>query len=429
MRLFNAHSANLAFPFRFFIFLFVVVGSFLSCKRTAEDVVVNDTFNAAAAKEWYYGPFKKSPEWASSPVNGKKLPDWKYGVYRKVGSMEFVEFPLVKEVSKIALIGESGLSESDKKRLANSSLHRIVFVKKADGQVMVREVDYVPEWSYLNQKGFDISGIAMGQSDNDFSGRLFVRKWNGDELMKWNVKKGVVTSSIKIVTRKKNLMALHTNAASSSNSGCTQEVCYWKQHCVRFYSGDEFIKEECGVWELDYCEDEEVPCPDDDGDDPGPCAGLSAEECACQVYGIGCSGGGDDDDDDYIESKNISFEVEESNYTEDDAVYNADANGNVGYSPIKYSYHATVDRQRSTGLIVAIYIDPITADPMDGSYTDIYNRSVRRSLTLLAHSNYHSFLPATFAWINWKCDVHARYIYADGSVKTRQWTVQKSQFH
>lgn len=90
---------------------------FSSCQRIIEPLSTSHNFSAEVAKEWYYGKFKKTTEWASSSLKGKKLPDWQHGYYRKVGDMEIMEFPLFKETTTISLSYIGSLSIADKKDL------------------------------------------------------------------------------------------------------------------------------------------------------------------------------------------------------------------------------------------------------------------------------------------------------------------------
>ncbi|MBA3674704.1 MAG: hypothetical protein H0W75_07065, partial [Chitinophagaceae bacterium] len=158
-------SKLLLFLFSFSAIVIFII-TFNSCKKVALDEVFtpefDKTFNTAAAKEWYYGTFKKSAEWASyysiksgttanngaiastekaAKPNELKLPDWKHGVYRKVGNMEVMEFPLHKAHRSISIPNKS-LTEGEKKKIAAASLTRIVFIKRGEN-IYVREIDYI----------------------------------------------------------------------------------------------------------------------------------------------------------------------------------------------------------------------------------------------------------------------------------------------
>lgn len=128
----------------------------VACQKSFEPSLQTGEFNSAAAKEWYYSTFKKSPEWvsyysntkskASNKAIWKKLPDWKNGKYQNVGNIEIVEFPLVKALKTVPIISQPGLSNEQKKKIAEASLSRIAFFKK-DGRILVREISYIPDWA------------------------------------------------------------------------------------------------------------------------------------------------------------------------------------------------------------------------------------------------------------------------------------------
>jgi len=147
--------------FQAFLLLAILIGTIVACKKgfdePKDEILRIDKFNPAAVKEWWYGTFVKSAEWTSyysgqknnKLVNSKvrdKSPDWNHGTYRKVGNMEIVEFPLIKGVASLLLPLNSKLTASNRKRIAEASLTRIAFIKKGDGNIIVREIDYIPDW-------------------------------------------------------------------------------------------------------------------------------------------------------------------------------------------------------------------------------------------------------------------------------------------
>lgn len=109
---------------------------------------------------------------------GKKLPDWKHPIFGKIGEYDVIEFPLQEAIKNISLASNNSLSESDKNRVADASLSRILFIKKKN-EILVREIDYIPEWNYLQTNAFDLSGISVLSPMNEFTGHLVVQKWNG----------------------------------------------------------------------------------------------------------------------------------------------------------------------------------------------------------------------------------------------------------
>jgi hypothetical protein len=271
-----------------------VIGSFNACKKYApasKEIARenNGEFNTAAAREWYYGHFKKTNNWKSydPDVQGKKLPDWEHGRYHRTGTLEIAEFPLEQAKRSYGIAG-TGLNDQAKEKIAAASQSRILFIKKADGSILVREADYVPDWEYLDKKGYDISNVQMGKPENDFTGRLTIKRWNETEVSKWQVKDGKL----------KRQLSLQTKSADSSSTG-SKTLCNdfllittWAQNCIDFYRGDQLIKEVCGNW-MPVSSQVEPNC--DFVWDGDPCENVTADECLCMLYSI-CQSNGNEEE-------------------------------------------------------------------------------------------------------------------------------------
>lgn len=280
-------SKSLLFLFSFSVVATFIIG-FNSCKKVASEELLsqelNTSFNAATAKEWYYGIFKKSSEWKSYYINtnskiasaGKtgsassvpKLPDWGHPSYRKAGNLEIVEFPLVKSYKDVS-VPSAGLSASDQKRIAEASLTRIVFIKDGD-KIDVREVDYIPEMESLRKMNFDLSSNTVNKLDKNFSGRLVIKKWDGTEVGRRLVVDG------KIVKRgiiKKSSEKIGDNLKLNSNGNrqvcSTIRITEYERFCIPILDGDNIqTGEYCTEWtptgfswQEEYCY--EVPDEED----------------------------------------------------------------------------------------------------------------------------------------------------------------------
>ncbi|MEQ1553077.1 MAG: hypothetical protein ABL929_02795 [Ferruginibacter sp.] len=279
------------------IVLFFVVLTF-GCKKTRLDQAynTNEPFDAAAAKEWYYGVFKNSAEWKSSAEAGKKLPDWKHGVYRKIGSLEIVEFPLIKSKREYSILDKNNSSRQDAIRLANASFTIIIFIKNNNSKIFIREIDYIPEENYAKKYNFDINKVSYFLPNCDFSGRMIIRQWAGITVSIFNLEKGIITRKGRIVKNKQNTFNTVTGDYCYSN-----QYCVWQQDCTLTFYGDGTITNECGEWyNTGDCWMEEYCPPDDD-----PCIGLTPTECLCLILGIGCSDDPPPPDD---EGENLSVE-------------------------------------------------------------------------------------------------------------------------
>ncbi len=261
-----------------------VIVTVVSCQKEAAVPGTNEPFDAAVAKEWYYGTFKKSGEWASSASRGKKLPDWKNGTYSKTRDKEIVEFPLVQEKKTVSLINNVNLSDADKKRITEASQSRIVFIKYRNGKVRVRELQYIPDLGYLAAHSYDISENRLGKFDKDFSGMIVSKKWNGEEKARSIVKSGKVTSRFK-----KMLTASNSSRIQSCAVGDV-EVIEWARDDEMHIYGDGMVTYEVGEWYPtgnSWCVSEEETEENPGCDEPG------SLECFCELIG-GCEeeGGG-----------------------------------------------------------------------------------------------------------------------------------------
>lgn len=259
----------------------------MGCQKTLtnEDLVTDVAssskgFNAAFAKEWYYSAFKKSADWLKAPDHGQKLPDWKGGIYYKIGDMEVVDFPLQKEKTKISIPSANSLTLADRNKLANASLKRILFIKNSENNITLREVDYIPDWQYLQKKKFDISNVAYGKGGDDFTGKMIVKDWEGASLSIRLVVNGKITQVGKIKNSNSKVNNITgTNNTENVSSCTTFEFCIWQQDCVVILTGD-VMGSTCGEWYNTYeCWTEEF-CEGEEEEDPST------------TYGVGCNGGG-----------------------------------------------------------------------------------------------------------------------------------------
>lgn len=264
---------------------------FIACRKNLNESTA-DTFSQNEAKEWYYSTFKKSSEWQQSKEKGKKLPDWKNGTYRRVGNMEIVEFPLMKERKSYAIPSAISLSSSEIRKITDGSLSRIAFIRASNNEIAVREVDYIPDIDYLELKGYDICDIKLGNKENNFSGRIITKKWNGTILSTRKSENGKITKTGKRINNA-NLKSNSLSSTTTNNSnGCEMvEICEYERFCEEVHVGDAWVPTgECTPWEpTGNCWFEEY-CG------PGECDYGSSESCECQLYGMGCEGGGGGED-------------------------------------------------------------------------------------------------------------------------------------
>lgn len=286
---------NKLIPICIFGFLTVTV-TLVACKKVFTGNAT-DLFAQSEAKEWYYKVFKKSPEWQQSKEKGKKLPDWENGTYRRVGNIEIVEFPLMKERKVFAIPSTNNLSNAEIGKISDGSLSRIAFIKSSSNEIFVRELDYIPEIDFLILKKYDISDTEVSNKGSLFSGRIITKKWNGTILSIRKLKNGRISKVGKKVSKDTQHLRAKSNSsyspATNNISGCEMvEICEYERYCEEVRVGDTWIPtENCTPWEPtgdcwveEYC-------------NTGECDYGSSEACECQLYNIGCedSGGGGED--------------------------------------------------------------------------------------------------------------------------------------
>ena len=204
--------------------------------------------------------------------------------------MEIVEFPLSRETTSFGILSES-LTAQDRHLVFSGSLGRIIFIKTSDGRIVVRELDYVPDLAYLQTKKFDISEVMLGTDNNDFTGRLTIKKWGGEKLSVLKMEKGKIIAKGKIRPVQQNANNLNTE------SGCSLEfICDEMETCTYYKEGDRWVNTgNCSAPFLANCTMITYGCDDEDdipGDDE-QCNFGSSESCECQIFGTGCDGEGD----------------------------------------------------------------------------------------------------------------------------------------
>jgi hypothetical protein len=68
----------------------------------------------------------------------------------------------------------------------------MVIIKTQTNEMVVRKLYYVPDYKYLLSKGYDISNVMLGKSNDDFTGLLITKKWNDELLSYHKVKNGKI---------------------------------------------------------------------------------------------------------------------------------------------------------------------------------------------------------------------------------------------
>lgn len=252
-----------------------------------------ETFTKEAAKEWYYGVFKKSAEYLSfdQKSKGKKLPKWSESFYKKIGNIEVIEMPLVKLQKDILIPVNDKITRQQQQRIIQASLTKILFLKKGD-DIFVRELIYVPDYDYLNEMNFDISNNNFYNLDKKFRGNINIQSWNDEFLNGYKMINGKISKRISIEKKNKNDLSrirTWTTTQQQVSNGCLREkTIEWKETCnpITIHGmngGDDLTTEQCeeeivseSEWEIVYCDPALGEC-----EDPA----LSFEECLCKQMG------------------------------------------------------------------------------------------------------------------------------------------------
>ncbi len=101
----------------------------------------------------------------------------------------------------------------------------------------------------------------------------------------------------------------------------------------------------------------------------------------------------------------------------------------TNYIRLKYTHTASVEYVTFAGytIVSSVFPNPTTADPMSSPFIDSRGFSGTRDITLLGHYNTWESLTPPFIRINWRVDVHGRYINNQPNVYTKQWTHNHSE--
>lgn len=329
-----------------------------SCRRGVEQQMVakSNEFNMEAAKEWWYGSFRKSPEYQkrdfSSPLSTpqgmstKKYPRWNAAIAYSIGSLQVVELPLVYETNSILLPGMSQLNQTPEgERVARAAVHKLMLVRIANGEIVVRNVTLVPTLDFAMQTGYDLSRINLQKLPPNFSGYQMIGGWDESVKNVIHYIDGKAIRRVKLIKRQTGMQRSPTHSRTNDDPNSCLQCERWVPKkvwaCVIIPSGDDLADEEAcrenGSWVDSQTEGtcESIPnCPDGDGPDPfTQCLneGNTPEECMCQLYQLEC--GDDDWDGDGDEIDYSCYNTQENNFQQTIANSSTD-NSDMSYTSI-----------------------------------------------------------------------------------------------
>ncbi|MBS1737036.1 MAG: hypothetical protein JSS98_10610 [Bacteroidetes bacterium] len=236
------------------------MGAINSCvkvqKQIDAELNLQGRLSPSIAKQWYTQNFSQTDIWKSAWLKSKKFIDWKNPVYKKIGERGMLEFPLLKQHSILSVPGGK-LSATQIRQVVNASLKKVLFIKKPDNITYIREIDYVPDWDYLQQHSFNISKSSLGLIGDDFTGTVLVKDWNGILISMRYVQDGKVTKQIRRATAQ-------PSAARTASCQYVQ-YCMWYEDCEVI--GDQWT-DNCGEPYMDpydcyydyVCDGDDDPC-------------------------------------------------------------------------------------------------------------------------------------------------------------------------
>ncbi|HEY0066410.1 MAG TPA: hypothetical protein VGB46_03580 [Flavisolibacter sp.] len=262
----------------------LILGMGLGCRRNLPGpdqlLIDQNEFTVPAVRQWYFQVFEKSQEWETAWAKGKKYPQWSKGTYQRIGNLEIWEFPLIKEKTKFLVRKDNSVTVAETRKIVDASFSRVLFIRNSAREIVVREVDYIPEWQYLKNQNFDVSMSGYGKAGDDFTGTLVVKDWNESVVSMRVLKNGKITGYLS-----KPGTTYRNNANSSARTNAIEchavQYCMWYEDCK--VVGDQ-MTDDCGEPYMD----------------PNDC--FYQEECTgeeddpCVLYGAcGDEGGGDGD--------------------------------------------------------------------------------------------------------------------------------------
>ncbi|MVT12272.1 hypothetical protein GO493_28705 [Chitinophaga sp. ysch24] len=162
----------------------------------------------------------------------------------------------------------------------------------------------------------------------------------------------------------------------------------------------------------------------------GNAVGCSIESATMDNYQYhvnSCNATGGNPNDPVIDENGIEHVTVEE-WAPDEDYSTEDLNNGASRVAIKYTYNAQITRDPDTFVIIGIVMDPIMAFPVVARFSDTYGRTVTRSITLFDKAAWYVLAPGNLhVNLFWSCLVHAKYVYSDGMLNTRQWAITKTR--
>jgi hypothetical protein len=285
-----------------------------SCQKESSKTET-DKSDVGIAKEWWYGSFRKTPEYSSinlaSPLapptssSSKKYPDWAKAISYKKYNFDIVEVPLYHITNNVLLPGMQNLPLPEAARIAKSVTNKLILIKKTDGTTVVRVASIIPSADYAKNNSYDISKLHPNSLPTDFDGYLTIADWKMGLKNFLQIENGKPVKKLRIY-KEGYLPKKKTNSTAGQRMVCPEpyEVPHMVWVCAIVPSGDNVADQqhcdEIGHWEEMGTVTVYPDCYDDgeeEGEGIEECLNTNTPEfCDCAIWGLGCEpdgGGGD----------------------------------------------------------------------------------------------------------------------------------------
>jgi hypothetical protein len=255
--------------------IFIVAVLFIAACQKADfsPTAIKQKLDVAAAKEWWYGSFRKSAAYSDLDFNSPftpaellskaterktvsiKFPVWSKSSIHQVDGEHLVEVPLKYFTAQIVIPNKDLLSSSELVKIMDASRSTLVF-KKSGETLTTRIFTYIPDISYLQQFGSDFHEVSYFQRSS-FTGWVVIREWNEKVVRFKRIEKGEISGNYRVLSNEeKGKYLINTRSIGNATyanmpmtfGGFMASLGLYE--CSDYYenAGDEPTPEDCRTW-------------------------------------------------------------------------------------------------------------------------------------------------------------------------------------
>jgi hypothetical protein len=284
-----------------------------SCKKTDSNnnLSKNDALFVQQSKDWFNNTFVNTTVYKNATKDGAiKTPIWKYGKVYTMGNATVAEFPLSSNEKNVIVSSAENLNEAQRLRVAENTKVNIIIIKAPNKPMEVRMVQFIPTFSYLEDKKFDLSDMDLKNYRKDFKGSLMMFEYDNKFITGYsfskNGNKTIKFRDKNLVNRKRNETNNQTAPQYLCNGQPFDPACnyniiwgFWFR-CSGGWTVEEGYNPSYCIKESEWIEScEKLECSGTGGGNATQeCLsnGSTQEQCDCMLYGIGCEGGGGEEE-------------------------------------------------------------------------------------------------------------------------------------